>query len=183
MSHINNDDDAKRIYDVIRRAAERETRKRGIPDMWEDVAQTVFVEVLRRDKGGEYDNIGVESGIFSKRIANETRAAVNAEIRDYRHFSGCYLYSRPYVQRLLEDVAWAPEPGSLDEAECRADIHDAYARMAENFRVALWKKYVLGIQPQRRSAEAKTLERATNRLMDYMNAAAPAQATPTHETD
>lgn len=162
------DENLPHIYGAIQDAARNACRKWAMKD-WEDVANNVFERVWKMDQRGDFDEVGHDSESFYKSIKRYAHKAVNDERVDYMYFKGAYLYSRPVIVALLDKLAWGETPETLSLVETRVDIHRAYDRLSENYKLALFSRYALGVTPERRSASAKTLERATDRFMDYLN--------------
>lgn len=167
MAIINNDS-IEHVNGAIRAAARSECAKWGMDD-WEDIAQEAFLRVWQMDKRGEFDEVGGASPAFYDRIKNYVRKAVNDERTEYMYFRGAFLYPRPAVEYILENLAWGGTPGTLNEAEAKVDVVASYNRMNENYRIALYKKYALGVQPERQSASRRTLYRAFDAFMHHLN--------------
>lgn len=167
MAIINNDS-IEHVNQAIRSAARNECAKWGMND-WEDIAQTAFLRVWEMDNRGEFDEIGEASPAFYDRIKDYVRKAVNDERTEYMYFRGAFLYPRPAVKYILENLAWGGTPGTLNEAEAKVDVVTSYNRMNENYRLALYKKYALGITPDRNSAGRKTADRALDAFMHHLN--------------
>ena len=154
--------------DIIDHQARKVCRKFGYRD-WEDIAQSVKLEVWEKAQKGQLDDITEGTPLFYSVISKYTAARLNKELAAYMYFKGAYLYSRPVIVSLLDKLAWGETPETLSLVETRVDIHRAYDRLSENYKLALFSRYALGVTPERRSASAKTLERATDRFMDYLN--------------
>lgn len=165
---IINDGNAPHVYGAIQDAAKSACRKWAMKD-WEDIANNVFERVWKMDQRGDFDEVGHDSENFYKSVKRYVQKAVNDERVDYMYFKGAYLYSRPVIVALLDKLAWGETPETLSLVETRVDVHRAYDRLSENYKLALFSRYALGVVPERRSAGAKTLERATDRFMDYLN--------------
>lgn len=165
MAIINNDS-AEHVNQAIRSAARSECAKWGMDD-WEDIAQTVFETIWKRDLKGDFDQVGHDSENFYKSIKRETKKTINNERVDYMHFSGAYLYPRPAVVHILENLAWG-EPGTIDETESKVDVRRSYDRMSENYRLALYKRYALGIVSND-GGERKECTRALDALTNHLN--------------
>ena len=163
---IINDGNAQTILDAITAEAERQCRKFGMVEH-ADIAQAVFSELWRRDLKGDLDQIGDSGPQFYTIVKKHTRQAVNNERRDYMYFSGGYVYDRPTVVHILNHLLWS-EPGTIDEAEKRADVKASYDRMSESHRLAIYKRYALGIAPVD-GTEKWRLSEATDTLMHDLN--------------
>ena len=161
-------DSISHIYEEINAAARSECRKWAMRD-WEDIAQSVFEYVWKRDQNGDFDEVGETSPDFHRSVRRYTKQIVNAERVDYMYFKGAYLYSRPAIVSLLDQLAWGDTPEKLSLVEARVDVHRSYDRLSENYKLALFRRYALGIRPERKSAEEKTMHRAVDRFMDYLN--------------
>lgn len=167
MAIINNDN-AEHVNQAIRSAARSECAKWGMDD-WEDIAQTVFEKVWKYDLNGDFDKLSHDSEDFYKSIKRYAKKAINNERVDYMHFSGAYLYSRPAVEYILDTIAWGDTPESLSLVESRVDVLRSYDRMNENYKLALFKRYALGIIPDHGGAERKTMNRAFSAFMNHLN--------------
>lgn len=179
MAIINNDN-AATILEAITAEAERACRKFGMIEH-EDIAQAVFAELWRRDLKGDLDAIGDDGPQFYTVIKKHTRQAVNNERRDYMYFSGGYVYDRPTVVHILGDLLWG-EVGTIDDAEKRVDVKASYDRLSESYRLAIYKRYALGIIPSRGS-EQVTLSRAIDALMHDLNFQTRRTAVPLDEVE
>ena len=162
------DENAAHVYGAIQDAARNACRKWAMND-WEDIANNVFERVWKMDKNGDFDAVGHDSEDFYKSIKRYTQKAVNDERVDYMYFKGAYLYPRPAILALLDKLAWGETPESLSLVETRVDIHRAYDRLSDNYKLALFSRYALGVVPEPSSAERRTLSRAVDRFMDFLN--------------
>lgn len=176
------DENLPHIYGAIQDAARNACRKWAMKD-WEDIANTVFEYVWKRDQNGDFDSVGHDSESFYKSIKRYTQQAVNEERVDYMYFSGAYLYPRPAILNMLDQLAWGDTPESLSLVETRVDVQNAYNRLSENYKLALFSRYALGVVPEPSSAERRTLSRAVDRFMDYLNFVADVKPVKTEELD
>lgn len=165
---IINDDNAPHVYGAIQDAAKSACRKWAMKD-WEDIANNVFEYVWKRDQNGDFDEVGHDSEDFYKSIKRYTQKAVNDERVDYMYFKGAYLYPRPIILSMLDKLAWGETPETLSLVETRVDVHRAYGRLSENYKLALFSRYALGVVPAPSTAERRMLSRAVDRFMDYLN--------------
>lgn len=163
---IINNDNIEHVNQAIRSAARSECAKWGMDD-WEDIAQTVFEKVWKYDLNGDFDKLSHDSEDFYKSIKRYSKKTINNERVDYMHFSGAYLYPRPAVVHILENLAWG-EPGTIDETESKVDVRRSYDRMSENYRLALYKRYALGIVSND-GGERKQCTRALDALTNHLN--------------
>ena len=154
--------------EIIDRQARKVCRKFGYSD-WEDIAQSVKLEVWEKAQKGQLDDITEGTPLFYSVISKYTAARLNKELAAYMYFKGAYLYPRPAILALLDKLAWGETPESLSLVETRVDIHRAYDRLSDNYKLALFSRYALGVVPEPSSAERRTLSRAVDRFMDFLN--------------
>ena len=168
--------------DVIDRQARKVCRKFGYRD-WEDIAQSVKLEVWEKAQKGQLDDITEGTPLFYSVISKYTAARLNKELAAYMYFKGAYLYPRPAILNMLDQLAWGDTPESLSLVETRVDVQNAYKRLSENYKLALFSRYALGVVPEPSSAERRTLSRAVDRFMDYLNFVADVKPVKTEELD
>lgn len=178
---IINDDNITLVMEVVRGQAEKACRARGMIDP-DDIAQDVLVRVLEEDRAGRLDSVDPTSPQFFSILKRYTSKAVNDEATDYMYFTGGYVYDRPTVVHVLENLLWA-EPGTIDDAEKRVDVKASYDRMSESYRLAIYKRYALGIAPAEDGGEKMTLSRATDALMHDLNFRSRRTAVPLDEVE
>lgn len=177
---IINDDNITLVMEVVQGQAEKACRTRGMSDP-EDIAQDVLVRVLEEDRAGRLDSVDPTSPQFFNILKRYTSKAVNDEATDYMYFTGGYVYDRGTVVHILDDLLWG-EAGTIDDAEKRVDVKASYDRMGESYRLAIYKRYALGIIPSRGS-EQVALSRATDALMHDLNFRSRRAAVPLDEAE
>ena len=156
------------VLSAIRFEAKKACYKFGLKD-WEDIAQDVTADVWEKISKGQVDGIDEGTPLFHSVIKKYTKARVHREMVAYMHFSGAYLYSRPAVEYILDTIAWGDTPENLSLVESRVDVLRSYDRMNENYKLALFKRYALGIIPDHGGAERKTMNRAFSAFMNHLN--------------
>ena len=164
---IINEDSIDKALDDMTRLARKECRKRGMKDH-QDIAQQAFEKAWREDQAGRLDVFEEVGPRTTPIFARYVKAAANKEYVDYMYFSGAYLYNRPTVVHILENLAWG-EPSTISEAEAKVDVVRAYENLSEGYRIVLYKKYALGITPKGGSAEQRAMSRAIDALTRNLN--------------
>lgn len=154
------------VLSAIKFEAKKECYKFGLKD-WEDIAQDVTADVWEKISKGQVAEIEEGTPLFHSVIKKYTKARVHREMVAYMHFSGAYLYPRPAVVHILENLVWG-EPGTIDETESKVDVRRSYDRMNENYRLALYKRYALGIVSDD-GGERKQCTRALDALTNHLN--------------
>ena len=169
---IIHDDSIDQAFADIKRFARKECRKRGLKD-YQDIAQQAFEKAWRDDQAGRLDMFEEVGPRTAPIFARYVKEAANKEYVDYMYFRGAYLYNRPTVVHILENLAWG-EPSTISEAEAKVDVVRVYESLSENYRLVLYKKYALGITPKAGSAEQRAMSRAIDALTHGLNFAAEA---------
>lgn len=152
---------------------------RNFPDVdWEDVAQELYVLILKNEKLLPPDEVGSTAGTVlwfaAKRCARAQRA-------EHLYITSQYSYTVSDVRNLLEDnfdrAGWqgghvpedaVSESGS-DDISMRADIAWAYDMLPDNHKESILRRYGAMEIPQSASPEGRLLRRAIDRLVDVLN--------------
>lgn len=146
---------------------------------WEDVAQELYIELLKNMKiqspEEEDSNAFMALSNLAKRVVQQIRG-------DNLHVSVQYSYSPDDVARLLdtalfyEDWAGGWVPGDAkeddsysDDLALRADVIWAFDLLIPSYQFALVSRYKEGDLPPHGSPEKQTLDRAHEKLVEILN--------------
>ncbi|OHT67803.1 hypothetical protein [Mycobacteroides chelonae] len=131
----------------------------------EDAEQAIFLHLLERptsvDKILEMDKKAQYRAIVG--IGNQLASAERA---DYDYFKGSYRYSVKEVKSLLQQGILTEQLKAFKSEYI--DVEFGIAELAEQYRVAIVRRYAQGEAPESDAAR-KVAERAVDSLVDEMN--------------
>jgi DNA-directed RNA polymerase specialized sigma24 family protein len=166
------------LYPLIERVAKNIAS--DYPDVdWEDIRSGLCIFVMQNAESIKTREEGGNPNWLLKRVAG----TLCKEERAQQHrVSVQYSYRPSDVSKILEtafsveslDKTHVPEDAEsmksgADEIEVASDIRDAYNRLPDDLKVAIFTRYALGEVPDNASYERKKLNKAIRELTRIVN--------------